>query len=48
MIDDDYDGQWFPDICLTIEEKNLNQENWPDRETNPCPLATLLPLDPGP
>ena len=47
MIYDDYDGQWypgidgglsFPEICLTVEEKpqkKLNQENWPDRGSNP-------------
>ena len=47
---DDYDGQMilgelgglkFPDICLTDEEKprkNLTQETYPDRESNPGPL----------
>ena len=32
----------FPDICLTVESKarkNLNQENWPDRGSNPGPLV---------
>ena len=47
---DDYDGQMIfgdlvglklPDICLIGEEnsqKNLTQETFPDRESNPSPL----------
>ena len=38
MISGDGWGLSFPDIYLTAEEnpwKNLNQENWPDRESNP-------------
>ena len=50
MIDDDNDGQMIfgdlgdlkdPDICLTGEEKprkNLTQETFPDRGSNPGPL----------
>ena len=49
-IDDDNDGQMifedlgalkFPDICLTGEEKsrkNLTQETYPDRGSNPGAL----------
>ena len=45
------DGQWYPEIdeawvfltfvlWLRINPgKNLNQKNWPDRESNPGPLA---------
>ena len=50
MRDDDNDGQIIfgdlgglklPDISLTGEEKprkNLTQETYPDRGSNPCPL----------
>ena len=50
MINDDNDGQMIfgdlgglklPDICLTDEEnprKNLTQETYPDRGSNPGPL----------
>ena len=50
MMRDDNDGQMIfgdlgglklPDICLTGEEKprkNLAQETFPDRGSNPCPL----------
>ena len=49
MIFYDYDGQWypgmdgvyvFPTFVLKIRKsrKNLNQENLPDRESNPGPL----------
>ena len=37
-------GLRFPDICLTVEEeprKNLNQENSPDRGSNPGPLGEM-------
>ena len=49
MREDDYDGQMIfgdlvdlklPDICLTGEEKprkNLTQETYPDRGSNPGP-----------
>ena len=41
MIFGDLRGLKFPDICLTGEEKprkNLSQETWPDRGSNPGPL----------
>ena len=54
MSDDDNDGQMIfgdlgvlklPDICLTGEEKprkNLTQETYPDRGSNPGPLRDSL------
>ena len=42
MISGDGWGLRFPDIRLIVEEKprkNLNQENWPDRGSNPVPLG---------
>ena len=41
MIVWDLGGLKFPDICLTGEEKprkNLTQETWPYRGSNPGPL----------
>ena len=58
MMIDDTDGQMifgglkFPDICLTGEEKprkNLTQETFPDRGSNPGPAAwqaRMLPPSP--
>ena len=42
MISRDRRGLSFPDICLTVEEnpgRNNNQENSPDRGSNPSPLG---------
>ena len=42
MISGDGWGLSFPNICLTVEEKHRkspNQENWPDRGSNPRPLG---------
>ena len=42
MISGDGCGLSFPEICLTVEEnlgKNLNQENRPDRGSDPGPLG---------
>ena len=42
MISGDVWDLSLPDICLTVEEKprkNLNQENWSDRGSNPGPLG---------
>ena len=45
------DGAYvFPYICLTVEEKrrkNLNQENWSDRGTNPGPLGERQRCNPS-
>ena len=48
-------GLRFPDIYLTVEEKPINLENWPDRGSNPCyivmweqrcyPLTTAVEVD---
>ena len=42
IMANDIRGWMGPDICLTVEEnpgQNLNQENLPDRESNPDPLT---------
>ena len=50
MIRDDNDDQWYPGMdgayvfptFVLVEEntqKNLNQENWPERGSNPGPLG---------
>ena len=44
MISGDTWGLSFPDICLTVEgkpRKHQNQENWPDRGSNPGPLGIV-------
>ena len=41
MIFGDLEGLKLPDICLTVEEnprKNLTQETYADRGSNPGPL----------